>query len=175
MKRSLFALVIATFCVTQVFGAMLNAGTRTLSVAGRIDKDEDVNAALSCMGGYFVMDNVEVGALASVGWLAGGDLITIGAGVYGEYNLVLQEGSPIVPYVGAQGAFAHVSFDDGDFDDSETAIELMGWGGAKFYLVENLAIGAALRVMVATEDIYFGDGEMDSTDWDIILRTTFYF
>jgi len=175
MKRTLFALVIATFCVTQAFGAMLGAGTRTLSVAGNIDKTDEMNIDLSCSGGYFIMDNVEVGCEAGIGWFDGGDMLMLGAGVYGEYNLVLSEDSPIVPYAGAAAGIMHWALDNDVVDESETAIEIMGYGGAKYYLVENLAIGAALRVMVATEDIYMGDDEMESMDWDIILRTSFYF
>ena len=175
MKRTLFALVIAAFCVTQAFGAMLSAGTRTLSVAGSINQTDELNIDLSCLGGYFIMDNVEVGCLGGVSWLDGGDWLAIGVGVFGEYNFPLQEGSPIVPYAGAAAAIQHVSFDVGDDDDSDTAIEINGYGGAKYYLVESLAIGAEVRVMVATEDIYFGDGEMESMDIIGLLRTTFYF
>jgi len=175
MKRTLFALVIATFCVTQVFGAMLGAGTRTLSVAGSVNQTDELNIALSGMGGYFIMDNVEVGCQAGVGWLGGGDLLTVGVGVFGEYNLVLAEGSPIVPYAGA-GAGVEYRKADGDFgDDADFAIEIQGYGGSKFYLVENLAIGAELRVMFATEDIYFGDGEMEAFDIMGLIRTSFYF
>ena len=175
MKRTLFALVIAMLCVTQVFGAMLGAGTRTLSVAGSVDKDSEVNINLSCMGGYFIMDNVEVGFMGALGWLDGGDWLTLGVGVFGEYNYPLGEGSPIVPYAGAAAAIQHWSVDNDFADDSETAIEVAGYGGAKYYLVENLAIGAEVRVLLATEDIYVGDDEMEAMDIVGLLRTTFYF
>ncbi len=175
MRRSLFAFVVAMLCVTQVFGAMLGAGTRTLSVAGSIDQTDELNIALSCMCGYFVRDNVEGGCFGDIAWLEGGDLLSVGAGVFGEYNFPLEQGSPIVPYAGAAAALQHLSIDTDFMDESDTAIEIAGYGGAKYYLIENLAIGAEIRGMVATEDIYLGDDEMESVNIVGLLRTSFYF
>ena len=175
MKRSLFTLVITMLCVTQGFGAMLGAGTRTLSVAGSVNQTSETDIDLSCMGGYFIRDNIEVGCAGGLGWRDGGDFLTLFAGVFGEYNYLLAADNPVVPFAGASVGVAHWSFDDGTFDESETAIEVTGYGGAKYYLVENLAIGAELRVMVATEDIYVGDDEMEGMDIVGLLRTSFYF
>jgi len=154
---------------------MLGAGTRTLSVAGTVNQTDEMNISLGCMGGYFIRDNVEVGCAAGLDWLDGGDVLALGVGVYGEYNFPLELGSPIVPYAGGAVAIAHRSVDTDFADDSETAIEVAGYGGVKYYVVEALAIGAELQAMFATEDIYMGDGEMEATDIVGIVRTTFYF
>jgi len=175
MKRIIFALVISMVCMTQAFGAMLSQGTRELSVAGRIDQTDEMNVVIGVGGGYFVRDNVEAGVNVALSWLDGGDLLAFNAGVFGEYNIVLGAVPNVVPYVGASAGFIHMAIDTDLADDSETAIELIGYGGVKYYVVENLAIGTALRVMFATEDLYFGDDEMEAMDWDIILRTSFYF
>ncbi len=133
MKKGLIILACAAFCVTQAFAVMTQMGTRELSVSGNIDKDDELNIDLTGSAGYFIRDNIEVGVMAGVGWFEGGDWINYGVGVFGEYNLVMAPDSPMVPYVGAAGGVEHWAVDTDFGDDSETAIEVMGYGGLKFY------------------------------------------
>jgi len=159
--------------MSQAFGAMLAEGTRQISATGNITDTTDINVTLGVTAGYFVMDNLEIGTVCDVAALDGGDVTRWGVGAYGEYNFAISES--VVPFVGLAAGYEYVSIDTAFADDSDSAFEIVGYGGVKYYIVENLAIGTAIRFMAASEDVYVGDGEMEATDWDIILRTSFYF
>ena len=174
MKRITFALVISMVCMSQAFGAMLSQGTRQLSVVGMINDDTDINVNLGVGFGYFLKDNIEIGGVGELAMVGGGDLMRFGASIFSEYNFVLNSPS-WVPFAGVSGGIQYWSVDTDFADDSDFAFELIGYGGIKYFVVENLSIGTALRLKVATEDVYVGDGEMEGTDWDIIINTGFYF
>jgi hypothetical protein len=177
MKRIVLIAVVSMFCMGQVFAAMLSEGTRRLEVSGRIDETEEVNVSLGCAAGYFIQDNVEIGILGSYVGTHGGDDQKLSLGAYSEYNIVLDKESLFVPYVGAAGALTYASRDWGVYDEDNTVLEVSGYVGVRYFIVDNVAIGTAARLFYATDDIYIdGDGKMeDSIDWDIILNTSFYF
>ena len=174
MKRIIFALVISMVCMSQAFGAMLTQGTRQLSVVGMINDDTDVNVNLGLGYGYFIKDNIEIGGAANLDMVGGGDLMRFGAAVFSEYNFILSSEN-WVPFMGVSGGIQYWSVDTDVIDDDDFAFEIIGYGGVKYFVVENLSIGTALRLKASTEDVYLGDGEMESADWDIVINTGFYF
>ncbi len=174
MKKMVWMVVVAMVAV-QSYGAMLNKGVRELSVAGSIDKTDEMNVMVSGRGGYFLMDFVEVGVGAGVSWLEGGDVTTYTGGVFGEYNLPLEALPTVVPFCGAAASVTHVSIEIGDFEESDTAVEGAAYGGAKYYLVDNLCLALQATVMVASEDIYMGEDEMEAFDWVLSMVTRFFF
>ena len=84
-------------------------------------------------------------------------------------NELVDLGSQLVPYVGGSVGLLWVDTER----DSDTAIEASGYGGARYFFVDYAAIGAALVLNVATEDMYNG-GE-DAIDWTAVLNTSWYF
>jgi hypothetical protein len=98
-------------------------------------------------------------------------------GAYTEYNIVMSEEALMVPYVGAAGALTYASRDWGIYDEDNTVFEFSAYVGVRYFIVDNVAIGTAARLFMATDDIYIdSDGKMeDSFDWDLILNTSFYF
>jgi len=177
MKRFIFAAVISVGIMSQAFGAMLSEGTRQLNVYGSLDETEEVNFTLGAKGGYFIMDNVEVGAGADWGMIHGGDVMNIGLSGFGEFNFVTAGMPNVIPYAGASVGLRYSKIDLAGVDESDSVVEFVGWGGVKYFVVENLAIGTALRLFAATDDIYIDDapGTLDNTNWDIVMSTSFYF
>ncbi len=173
MKRIIFVFVTSMCVMGQAFGAMLEAGTSQISATGNITDTTGINVTLGMSSGYFVMDNFEIGTVGDVASLDDGDVSRWGVGAYGEYNFAISE--KVVPFVGLAVGYEYVSIDTVFVDESDSAFEIVGYVGTKYYIVENLAIGTAVRFMAASEDVYVGDGEMEATDWDIVLRTSFYF
>lgn len=145
---------------------LLKQGTRQISVGGSLDDNgEDIGLFLSARGGYFVMDNAEVGVGASAG--TRGDFKSLGVAAFGEYNIPL--GGPLVPYAGASAGLAWA---DTGIDDN-TYLECAIWGGARFFFIDYAAIGCDLAILVATDDVYNG-GE-DAFDWVLRLNTSWFF
>jgi hypothetical protein len=177
MKRIIFALAVTSICVSQTFGAMLSEGTRQLDVSGRIDETEEFNFNLGVGAGYFIMDNVEIGSALIFDSMHGGDILDINLSIFGEYNFPIVDLPNIVPYVGALAGLQYSSKDYGDIDTDDTSLVVAGYGGIKYFVVENLSIGTEVRILAATDDIYVNDapGTFDNTDWDILVRTSFYF
>jgi hypothetical protein len=174
MKKMVW--IVAVMAVAaQSYGAMLNKGVREMSVDGSINKDSEMNVSVSGRGGYFIMDFLEVGASAGLSWLQGGDLMVLSGGVFGEYNLPLDGVPNIVPFCGVAGGLTYSKIDTDWADESDTAFEASLYGGAKYFLLDNLAIALQAAVLVASEDIYAGDGEMEAFDWVINMVTRFFF
>jgi len=174
MKR--FGLIAAAIVLaaTQGMAAMLAEGTRELGVTGELsDNGDGMDMTLKLLGGYFFMNNIEAGGVVTHEYHSYGDLtrLVTTAGVMGEYNYPRPE-LPVIPYGGVGAGVAYWSMDNGHADDSDIAFILSGWVGAKYYVVESLAIGCQFEVDIATDDIY-DDG--DSMDWKFMLRTNFYF
>ncbi len=185
MKSNFYVAILTAFCVSQAFSAQLVSGTRQLSVGGSIDQTDKLNLRLNGNAGYFIMDQMEVGILGEWSMLHGNDITTISAGAFSEYNILLADTDEIVPYLGASLSLKYASYDiagnkdphlPNTIDQSNSALELCGYAGARYFMVENLAIGSALRLFFATDDIYYSDnGKFDAFNWDIILNTSFYF
>ncbi len=152
--------------VPAVVRPMIGQGVRQLNVSGSMDDNgDDLGLSLSGRGGYFVMDGIEVGG--GLGFSTRGDMKTISVLGFGEYNFDM--GSPLVPYAGASLGFAWS--DTGS--DSDSYVELTGWGGARFFFVDYAALGAELALKCASQDRY--NQYEDSLDWVLRLNTSWYF
>ncbi len=155
----------------------LNQGTRELGVSGNLsDIEGGFEMNFDAQGGYFIMDNIEVGLDIGVTYMstdAGGTdetFMMLFGGVFGEYNLPLTD-LPVVPYIGAGAGIGFWSAEYGSADDSDVMFVGQGWAGAKYFLADSVSIGLQFEVDVASEDIYDGD----SMDWKFLLRTSCYF
>lgn len=176
-------LVMGFVAASQVIAApKLNEGTRQLGVSGELsDVEGGFATSLSGSGGYFLMDNVEVGVKADLSYRSSDEreventMMLLNVGAFGEYNFIVPN-LPIVPYAGAGAGIGYWSSEFKSHgvseDDSKFVIVLAGWGGAKFFVVDSLAIGCQFEVDLATDDIY---DEGDSMDWKFVLRTDYYF
>lgn len=163
------ALVAGALLVQQSMAVTptLMQGTQALDVSGSISDDgDDTTVALNVAYGQFLMDNIQAGVFVGA-MFYGSDYKAIGGGVFGEYNIPIAE--QIVPYVGASVGLIWVDWGN----STDTAIEATGYGGARYFFVDHAAIGAELAVMVASEDMYNG-GE-DAADWEIRIKTSWYF
>ncbi len=165
------AVAVAGLMVAEQARAMavpsLLMGTRSLDVRGMLGDDgEDVQVSMQGSFGYFFQDFIQAGVFLGI-QVYGSDYKSLDGGVFGEYNVDL--GSQIVPYVGASAGLIWVDTEH----DSDTAIEVTGYGGARYFFVDYAAIGAELVIGVATEDIY-NRGE-DAVDWAAYVNTSWYF
>jgi len=175
MKKLLSILAVVALLGTHAFGAMVGKGTREIKVGGMLDETVDENFRLHASGGYYVMDYVEVGARAGVEWLEGGDNQAMRAGVFGQYDLIHRP-VEVMPFIGAGVGIVHSDVSTAALNRTETAFELVGFGGGKYYFLDNLAISGELQLMLATEDIYVEDrNKMEAFDWAITLSTRFFF
>ena len=163
-------LAVAAMSVQRVEAAAIPTilmGTQSISVSASIDDDgDDMNIFVGGSYGYFPMDFVQAGVFASAAFI-GSDYKMMGGGVFGEYNFDI--GGSVVPYLGAAAALLWWDTPG----ESETAIEVAGYGGARYFFVDYAAIGAELVVSAATEDMYNG-GE-DAVDWMLRVKTSWYY
>ena len=88
--------------------------------------------------------------------------------MFAEYNF--ETGNEVVPFVGAS-----LEYLNGEAaDDNNDALALSGYGGAKFFLSENVAISARLVLSVATDDVYPNDDDVESTDSRFDFGMSYY-
>ncbi len=145
----------------------LTQGTSALSVQGLIDDDgDDFGANIAVSAGRFFMDYIEIGGRVGLGF-RGSDVLDIAIAGYGEYNVDLM--TLWFPYVGGSLGLGYVEF----FDEDDTFLELQTYGGVRYFFVDHASIGGELALKLATEDIY--NQFEDKFDWEIRIRTTWYF
>lgn len=173
MKKMMMAAVVAVAGVMIAEQARAAAvpsllmGTRAVEINGMVgDNGDDFEVDMNGSFGYFFQDFIQAGAFLGIDFI-GSDNKAVNGGAFGEYNVDL--GSQIVPYVGGSVGLIWVDTEQA----SDTAIEVTGFGGARYFFVDYAAIGAELMLGVATEDIYNG-GE-DAVDWAVYLNTSWYF
>lgn len=172
MMMVVAAVAVAGVMVAEQARAMaavpsLLMGTQALNVSGMLGDDgDDIEMSMQGKYGYFFEDFTQMGAFLGLE-LVGSDYKAVNAGVFGEYNIDLD--TQIVPYVGASAGLMWMDWDG----DSDMAIEVTGYGGARYFFVDYAAIGAELVVKLVTEDMY--NRGQDAIDWAINLNTSFYF
>jgi hypothetical protein len=154
---------------TDAGSPTLSEGTREIVVEGLFDPDtiNDQQVDLSLGYGVFIQDNVEVGAEV---FGSDNDAVgTWGVGAFGEYNF--DQGSELVPFVGAG-----VSWQNVDVDDGESADAVVGEvkGGVKYFLASNVAISADVSWAIASDDIYVEQDDVSDTDLTVNLGMRFY-
>lgn len=156
----------------------LDKGTKTLSLAGRLDTDTPVdfqyNLALGL--GYFFIDNLEAGLGVSLGGNDFWDRYELG--VYGQYNFNL--GSPFVPFLRLGAYYSGVEVDDDIFNladetDFDTAVGKAG-AGVAWFLRDNIAIDARVVYSVASDALWVDqDGNDEDSNVTGMLGLRFYF
>ena len=171
MKKVLGMLAITVCCAGLAAGQTLTAGNQELVVGGLLDPDTaaDTQFDLSVKYGYFVADYLEVGGAAAI---SDNDAIsTYGIGGFVEYNFDL--GTEVVPYVGAGLGWYNVEYDI--IDEDNDAIEFAGYGGVKYFIVQNIAISGELEYDWASEEIYPEDDDISDTNLQLNLAMRFFF
>jgi opacity protein-like surface antigen len=150
--------------------ASLTQGTSELTVDGLLDPDGASGTELSLdVGyGYFVQDNIEVGG--EVSFADNDDVMSYGLGGFAEYNL--DQGTALVPFVGAGLGWVNTEIDALDVDDD--AIVAGIYGGVKYFLAENIALTAQINLDWASEDIFLNDGDVEDTNIDVTLGMRFF-
>lgn len=124
--------------------------------------------------GYFIMDNLEIGAVLTTLYIENGadngdDLTAFGLGPFVEYNFDLE--MAVVPYVGASLTYQYL--DAGTLDDD--AFQVRGDIGIKYFMTENWALDGAIYLAWASEDIFPNDGEFKDTDIGLVIGIRTYF
>jgi len=139
-------------------GMTLKEGTQEFRLEGHFDPETSDGAEFRAKltYGLFVRDNIEVGGRFS--YEDSEHLSFYGAGPFAELNFDI--GSEFVPFVGGELDIAY-----GDTGkDEHTALALSAYGGAKYFLTENVSIGARLVLSAATDKIYASSSGSESTD-----------
>lgn len=171
MKKLLGILAFAACLAGWAQAQTLTAGNQELVVGGLLDPDTaaDTQFDLSAKYGYFVADYLEVGGAAAI---SDNDAISsYGLGGFVEYNFDL--GTEVVPYVGAGLGWLNVDYDIVDEDND--ALEFSGYGGVKYFIVQNIAISGELEFDWASEEIYLEDDDVADTNIQINLGMRFFF
>jgi len=175
MMKRVGATLILTLLAVQANAVMLSRGVRELAISGYVNRDTDFNLAVTAKGGRFIQDFMQVGPMGSLAWLQGGDIVRLGGGMFGEINVPLHDHPLLYPYYGATTSALYSDIDSRFGGSSRFAVEVSGYGGMKYFLQDNLAVGADLEIKLATSKIYFGDNKLQNFDWIINLSTRFYF
>lgn len=178
MKKALLTAVALAFLVpggsALAQGApMIDMGTQELGVSGLFDFDDaDGNLFLNLSGsyGYFIQDNVELGARVSYLRTQGGDVEEIGVGGFGEFHLPVS--NITVPYVGVGLDYSYTEIDPGDDEDAFVVSPRVG---VKWFVREYFAIDTNVFFKWATEDLYVNDNEIEDTDWGALIGLRVFF
>lgn len=136
----------------------LKEGTQEFRLEGNFNPETSDGAEFSAKltYGQFVRDNIEVGGRFA--YQDSEQVSFYSAGPFAELNFDI--GNEFVPFVGGELDLAY-----GDTGDSEhTALALSVYGGAKYFLSENVSIGARLVLSVATDKIYPDSDGANGTD-----------
>jgi hypothetical protein len=171
MMKRLVAVLVVVGVAVGAQANMVNEGVREFRLQGAVDSAVDVNFLLEAGYGVFVRDFVEVGAVGGIDYRNGGDDMLLRLNGFVERSLSIQN-DYWVPYVGgAVGLFVSDTM-----AASEAGVEAMGYGGMRYYMEDNLAIGFEGRVSIASADIYLSeDDEYDPFDWQILITTRFFY
>jgi len=141
-KLGLIVFAIVTFSITAF--SQVEKGDFNISGSLSFSKYKDVDGMgqFDAKGGYYVTQNIEVGATALI--LAQGGDTGVGIGPYGAYNFLTQD-AKLLPYVGANLFL----FSLGDISLNSAGVN----GGAKYFITEAINIDAGISIQQAFGDI----------------------
>ena len=166
MKKLVFLSVM--FITATCFGAMIEAETMELGLSGYLDFDDPdghVATQVDSNLGYFFLDDVEAGGVAS--FCNTGSDLGIGLGAFAE--AILNINYPVAPFIAAS-----IQYKFGDyFEHNHLLFE--GNAGLKFFLTDYLAINGGFVYSLATEDVYINNGEAKNHDAGMRLGLSCYF
>jgi hypothetical protein len=150
---------------------MVSLGVREIRVQGMIDATVDLNFQLEVGYGYFYRDFVQFGGLVGLTSTGGGDDTLIRGMCFLEKTMEIDNLYWMPYYGGAAGLFGRDML-----NGTSAGVELMGYGGMKYYWQDNLALGIEGRVTLASDDIYRSDDdEYDMVDWAILISTRCFY
>lgn len=160
MKKIILAAMVLVGAVSGANALFIARGTSELGLSGLVDFDTASGTLIqgSVSYGYFIQDALQVGGMVDV-W-NDDDITAWSLGPRIEQNFDL--GIEMVPFLAASLRFAAI--DGLPESDSKNALILGGEAGLKFFLNEYFAISGALRVDLATDDIYPSEKDYDQHD-----------
>jgi hypothetical protein len=160
MKKMLFTVFLAASMVSAAHALFIAEGTSELGLSGLVDFETASGTLVqgSVFYGYFVQDALQVGGMVEVWHDDDITAWTLGPRVEQNFDI----GIELVPFLAASLRFAAI--DGLPESDSKNALILGGEAGAKFFLNEYFAISAALKLDLATDDIYPSEKDYDQHD-----------
>lgn len=162
---SLVAVLAAGFTATA---ATLKQDTQEFRVDGSFDPETYGGGEfkIGLTYGYVLQDNIEVGG--RMYYADNDDTSTFSLGGFGEYSFELE--SDAMPYVGLELSF--ITGDTGIEDNS--AVAITAYVGVRYFLSQDVAIGAQIRGSAASDDVYASDGGAESTDVTVIFGMSYF-
>jgi hypothetical protein len=162
------AMVVASVAVAQQVTPNIDVGTKHARLNGRLDTDTPLNFrySLGIGGGYFVMDQLEVGGVFAI---TGDDAsTTLGLGAFAQYYFDL--GSAWVPFVAGGLSYEGTELDDQYFNidnelDYKAPVFTLG-GGVLWFLRDEVAISVRGDYGLAGGDLYIDqDGNKQDSNF----------
>lgn len=149
--------------------ASLKQDTQEFRVDGHFDPETSSGGEfeVGLTYGYVLQDNLEVGG--RLNFSDNDDVSLFSLGGFAEYNFELE--SDVLPFVGVE--LSYISGDTGIENNSAAAIS--GYAGARYFLTDNVAIGAQLRLSAASDDVYASDnGGAEGTDVTVLFGMSYF-
>lgn len=170
MIKKMAVIAVITCLAGISYGQMLMTGTQEIQVEGEIDFQSYAGTLVDVeVGyGYFIADYLEVGGMIEL--LNNDDVTAWGIGGMAEYNFDL--GTELVPYVGGNLGWFTYDYDHGD---SENAVVLGGEVGAKYFIIDNVALASGLYGEWSSEKVFADDDKLTDTDFGIEMGVRCYF
>lgn len=165
MKNAIVLVILAAVVSTPfaTAGSTFPAGTREVILEASLDLENhkgSTRADVLAGYGYFPVDNIEVGVLASfrkTEWESAWGINSVwGIGGFAEYNL--ETGGAWLPFGGVR-----LMLLDGNSSD-DTCINATFMLGLKLMMTRSTALSIAGHYDIATEDIYFIDGKAENNN-----------
>lgn len=166
--RKIISVLTGALIAAAALATPIQQDSLELRLGGNMDFDNPngkFDFLLDTGLGYFVLDNIEAGGLAT--WAYDGSKFGYGIGGFGEFNIDLDVF--MMPYVGLK-----VQYFFGDFY-VKNFINVEFTGGAKFFLSETVAIYTELYYDLASEDAYINDNEAKNYDIGMKMGVRSYF
>ena len=145
-------------------------GVQEVQTEGRIDFDSGRGTLIDLTLGYgiFIQDYIEIGGRVSVA--RDDEATAFGIAGFAEYNI--DNGTWMIPFVG--GSVGYETFDDNFYGD-DAGLILGIYGGAKYFLREDVAITGTLNVEFGSGEVFLSDDGLDSTNVEFRLGLRAYF
>jgi len=181
MRKGLLSAVVGVLVAVNVFAVPIEQGTRELYVSANANSGEAVSASVRY--GYFVIDALQLGGMASAGFASLSS--SLSAGAFVEYNFDV--GTEAVPFVGVAVTHRTASHTTTVHPDpmnpgaeeqvmtQTTALVGRGTVGIKYFVAENLAISAGVYVDSADGEVFQSGGTPTTSDFGLSVGTRFFF
>ena len=166
-KLSIYAATLAlAFSASAV---ALKQDTQEFRAEGHFDPETYGGGEfeVSLTYGYFIMDDLEVGG--RIHYLDNDVTSLFSLGTFVEYNFDLER--EVLPFVGV--ALDYVTSDTGL--ENNSAVALSGYAGVRYFLTENIAIGAQVRLTAASAEVFASeDGGAENTDITVLFGMSYF-